>query len=130
MKVACELVNAIILPSVRAWIAREAIENFGMKQKDVAEYLGITKAAVSQYIKRKRGNIELGEMERKHLAPLIEDVVKKIASNKISEFELMKALCKVCYHLRISLTLCKLHTTIEPELKDVKCKLCEDLYSK
>ncbi|MDW8045488.1 MAG: helix-turn-helix domain-containing protein [Nitrososphaerota archaeon] len=129
MKTTCELVSTLILPTIRAWIAKEAIEKFGMKQKDVAEYLGITKAAVSQYMKKKRGNLKLTEVERERITPLIDNLVKKIASNETSEFELMKALCKICYYLRISLTLCRLHIAMEPGLKKVECKICEGFYN-
>ncbi|MEM3391769.1 MAG: helix-turn-helix domain-containing protein [Archaeoglobaceae archaeon] len=43
-----------ILPAIRAMVAKELIER-GYKIKEVAEMLGLTQAAVSQYLASKRG---------------------------------------------------------------------------
>lgn len=127
MKATCELVSNIVIPSIRAWIAREAVKK-GMKQKDVAKCLGLTRAAVSQYLKKKRANIKLGKRELNEIKPLINNITNKMISGKVTDFDLMKLICKVCISLRSSLILCRLHMKVEPKLKNFNCTFCEELF--
>jgi uncharacterized protein len=55
MKLPCETAIWYTLPQIRADLARELVKG-GMSQKAVAEKLGLTPAAVSQYLHKKRGN--------------------------------------------------------------------------
>jgi len=126
MKTPCELVSNVVLPSVRAWIVRESVKK-GVKQKDVAKGLGLTNAAVSQYLKNKRADIRVSEKELKQIKPLINDITKKLVAGKLTDFDLMKLICKACISLRASLILCKLHMAVEPKLKKINCTFCEEL---
>lgn len=45
------------LPIIRKELVKSMITNFGLSQKEAAERLGITPAAVSQYLSKKRGRI-------------------------------------------------------------------------
>jgi predicted transcriptional regulator len=57
----CEVAAKSVIPALRAMIARELIEDYGMKQELVAERLGITQAAVSKYRHQVRGEaVDLG----------------------------------------------------------------------
>lgn len=56
-KIPCEIVTWYLLPAIRRELSLILITNHGLYQKDVAILLGITDAAVSQYISKKRGNI-------------------------------------------------------------------------
>jgi predicted transcriptional regulator len=55
MKVPCEIILWHILPAIRKEFARGLMKNHGLNQKQVAELLGITPAAVCQYLSDKRG---------------------------------------------------------------------------
>ena len=55
MKVPCEIIMWHILPVIRKEFARNLMKNYGLNQKQVAEVLGITPAAVCQYLSDKRG---------------------------------------------------------------------------
>lgn len=55
----CEYVVWHGLPVLRKEIARCMINDFGLNEKEAAEKLGITPAAVSQYLSGKRGKIEI-----------------------------------------------------------------------
>lgn len=128
MKATCQLVSNVVLPSIRAWVAKEAIQNFWMKQKDVAKYLGLTMAAVSQYLKKRRADVWLGEKELKEIKPFIGNIAKKMASGELTEFDLMKLVRRICTSLRASLILCKLHMKVEHKLKKINCRFCEELF--
>jgi len=53
----CEYIAWNVLPIIRKLIAECMIKNYGLKQKETAEKLGLTPAAVSQYLSGKRGRI-------------------------------------------------------------------------
>jgi len=57
----CEYIVWNGLPIIRRGIALSMINDFGLKQKDAAEKLGITPAAVSQYISGKRGKFDIND---------------------------------------------------------------------
>jgi predicted transcriptional regulator len=59
----CEYVLWNGLPVIRKEITESMITNFGLNQKEVAEKLGITPAAVCQYLSHKRGNIKIDDQE-------------------------------------------------------------------
>ncbi len=56
MKIPCELVVWYLLPTIRKEVARELVSAHGYSQADVARTFGVTDAAVSQYLKNKRGD--------------------------------------------------------------------------
>ena len=47
------------LPAIRREIAESMINDYGLNQKETAEKLGITPAAVCQYVSKKRGRLKI-----------------------------------------------------------------------
>ena len=47
--------TVLLFPAIRAEITRKLINEYAMSQSKIAEILGITQAAVSQYMKSTRG---------------------------------------------------------------------------
>lgn len=74
----CADVHWKILPAISRELAR-GMGKEGMSQKKIAEYFGITSAAVSQYISGKRGG---GRLEKK-TAEACSALAKRIAAGKI-----------------------------------------------
>lgn len=96
-----EIIYWEILPAIRSSMVFEMKEQ-GVSQVQIAQILGITPSAVSQYLKSKRGNFEFSEDFRSE----IRNSVKKL-TNKNSEafaetnrliklFEKSKEICVVC----------------------------------
>ena len=63
MKTPCEIIVWNVVPIIRKEFAKNLIENHNLKQRTVANKLGITEAAVSRYISGKRGAIEITDNE-------------------------------------------------------------------
>ena len=55
----CEYMMWNGLPVIRKEIAESMITNYGLTQKEAAEKLGVTPAAVCQYLSNKRGKIKI-----------------------------------------------------------------------
>lgn len=55
VKVYCEVFTKIFLPAIRALIAEKLIEKYNLTQIEVAKKMGLTQAAISHYLRSKRG---------------------------------------------------------------------------
>ncbi|HJX23825.1 MAG TPA: helix-turn-helix domain-containing protein [Candidatus Bathyarchaeia archaeon] len=127
MRTACELMSTLALPSIRARIAKVAIEKYGMRQKDVALRLGLTRAAVSQYMKEKRAGPTISETHLKSIEDMIDNASMGLAKGELSEFDLTRAFCRMCAALRHSQALCAIHKAREPKLVGKNCLICGDM---
>ena len=94
-QVPCEYIKWYGLPVIRKELARSMINNFGLNQKETAEKLGVTPAAVCQYLSKKRGKIKI--IDDKILLEInnsAEIIIKKGEIIAISE------ICRICRILR------------------------------
>jgi len=93
MKAPCENVVWYVLPAIRSELAKELAK--AMSQKEISEILGITQAAVSQYISNKRGSkIELSDDVRAAIADLADDITGGSADGP------MRGMCEICRKIR------------------------------
>ncbi|MDD5502247.1 MAG: helix-turn-helix domain-containing protein [Candidatus Thermoplasmatota archaeon] len=90
MKMPCELIVWYVLPSIRRDLATK-LKKKGMAQKDIAEKLGITPAAVSQYLKSRRG---LSKFNNKEMETQIGHLADEIAAGRIKD--LQPGICGIC----------------------------------
>jgi len=117
MKPVCEIVVKII-PALRANIARELIENYNMSQAEVAEKLGVSQPAVSQYLRSIRGT------QSKMLKnAFVEREMKKFCQN-IAEGrkEDVFQFCDFCKLIRSNKIICPACKSNYPAMKD--CSIC------
>ena len=114
MKSPCELVVWYLLPAIRSELAK-ALDREHILQKDTAKYLGMTPAAVSQYISGKRG----GDMELPEEITLkINELAKKMINEDMSPFDVMKSICPICIEARKKKILCDLHRKTDECIPD------------
>ncbi|MET1125232.1 MAG: transcriptional regulator [Archaeoglobaceae archaeon] len=89
-----------VLPALRAQVAIELMKR-GYRVKDIADLLGLTQAAVSQYIKSKRGQKGLELIRRSGEAlKVVEELVDDLVAGRITIEDEVDYLCKVCEILR------------------------------
>ncbi len=121
LKSPCEIVIWYVLPSVRSELAKELIK-LGLSQKEAANRLGISEAAISHYIKGKRGKkIDLDKETRND--------VKKLAGEIASSGEdstLVLKTCEICIKVRKNELLCKLHKSLDSV--PANCNICKALF--
>ncbi|NTV91975.1 MAG: helix-turn-helix domain-containing protein [Chlorobiaceae bacterium] len=91
----CEKAVWYHLPQIRADLAIELVRT-GMTQSQAAKKLGVTPAAVSQYIHKKRG---MQLPKTRHYRQEIKAAVKKIREDD-SPKELLFIVCKCCQLLQ------------------------------
>ena len=102
---------------MRKDLARFFVENYKLKQKEAAKILGVTEAAVSQYVKSKRANDV--RFTKKELAE-----IKKTAKIILEDRSmLMEGIYKLCIAFRGSKTVCDFHRNKDGAIsKD--CEIC------
>ena len=92
----CEYMMWNGLPVIRKEIAESMIRDFGLSQKEAAAKLGITPAAVCQYVSRKRGKIDITDQ-------IVLKEIKTSAQNIINNGEkglIISETCRICKILR------------------------------
>ncbi len=89
-----------VLPALRAKVALELIDR-GYRVKDVADLLGLTQAAVSQYINSKRGQKGMEILSKSEKAnKVVKELVDDLVSGKITMEDEVDYLCRICELLR------------------------------
>lgn len=98
MKTTCEIMSQKVLPAIRAEIARIMIDEYGCTQNDVAETLGLSRAAVSQYRSEKRGaDVDFSEDTEKEIKTFSAKLVKGLSTR-----DKVAGMCKICKFVQIS----------------------------
>ena len=77
-KITCEFMIWEGLPFIRKELAKSLIYNFGLCQREAAELLGLTPAAVCQYLSKNRCKINIVD---KKILTEINKSAKKIINN-------------------------------------------------
>ena len=105
----CEYMMWNGLPVIRREIAESMIKKHGLNQKETAEKLGLTPAAICQYISKKRGKIEIkDELIIKEIEISAERIIKNNSECIIPET------CRICKIMR------------SREIHPLFCKSCDE----
>jgi predicted transcriptional regulator len=94
VKINCEESVWFVLPLIRKEFARCLIEDHGLTQRKAAEKLGITEAAVSQYISKKRGDFKLTD---KTIQREIKTSTARIVAGDLAVMKVET--CRICHLL-------------------------------
>ncbi len=85
LQLPCEVSVKEILPAVRSIVAEKLVKERNMSEYKVASIMGLTPAAVSNYIKSKRGSGLRYILEKDpKFMKILSEVVDRIASNNTS----------------------------------------------
>lgn len=95
MKTPCELIFWNGLPTIRKELAESLVHQHDFNQKETAEALGITPAAVSQYLSKKRGKVKI--VNKKILKEINEsaEIIKENGKDSV-----VTETCRICRILR------------------------------
>ena len=103
MKMPCEVIMWYILPGIRREITKSLLKN-GLSQREVAKKLGITDAAVSQYLSEKRGRVEI--KDKKILAEIKNSAKRIVAGDRTMMIE---ETCRICNLIKSSKTMPRIY---------------------
>jgi len=124
MLMPCEVAVKSVVPSIRAFVATELTQSYNMKQKDVAELLGITQTAVSKYTRQVRGAV-LKIDQTEEIQSMMKKIASQLANGDITRPALVVKLCEVCKTVRQTGIMCNLCKRSDPTINVKKCLVCK-----
>ncbi|TMH96775.1 hypothetical protein E6H37_01780 [Candidatus Bathyarchaeota archaeon] len=118
----CEVAAKSVIPALRAMVARNLIEDYGMKQELIAERLGVTQAAVSKYRHQVRG--EAIDLEA---ADEVRQISSEIASTLVRDpnpLDISRKFCQACTDIRALGLMCETCRKVDPSWDVEHCTIC------
>ncbi|KXA95877.1 hypothetical protein AKJ65_00025 [candidate division MSBL1 archaeon SCGC-AAA259E19] len=101
MRPPCEIVATKVLPAIRTVLVKDLINRHELSQKEVAESLGVTQAAVSQYLSSTRGDRDLEDkLKNSKLFGRIRELSDKIAEGNPQKSQISEDFCDICRLIR------------------------------
>jgi predicted transcriptional regulator len=123
MLMPCEVAVKSLVPSIRSAVAKELTGTYGLKQRQVANLLGVTQTAVSKYTRGVRGTVlKIEEVEE--VQPIVKETVVLLANGSISRYELAGRFCEICEIIRRKRLLCEFCKRSDPSIDIQKCFVC------
>ena len=84
MRFEVEVISEEILPAIRSMMATRLSDDYGLNQEEIADKLGLTQPAVSQYLSTSRANRDIVRKLENDMQVdvLIDDATEKAANDK------------------------------------------------
>jgi predicted transcriptional regulator len=118
-----------LIPAIRSILARKLTREYNLKEELVAKVLGVTQAAVSNYIRGTRGDTQL--MTRLSSTPqimvMIEEIACDLATNKLYTPSTMAKFVELCNYMRYTFIICDVHHSIESQIDEQICETCKGI---
>jgi len=109
MKPPCMIVTSQVLPAVRVLVAKDLIETHELKPTVVASKMGLTPAAVTQYVSGARGGKLIRALrESERVKRLLDRLVNELLKAQPDRRTAMAAVCELCRVVREERMLCQL----------------------
>lgn len=119
----CEIAVKVVVPAIRSALAQELTRTYGLKQREVANLLGLTQTAVSKYTTGVRGRVIKVEKIREAQIRLRE-IAGLLAEGHISKYQLAVKVCSTCEVIRHKRIMCESCLRVDPAIIVEKCVVC------
>ena len=129
MLLPAEIESKTLIPALRAILAKSLAENHSIREDEISKMLGVTQAAVSNYIRGTRGDPSLIAklLAEKQVAELIEDLSDNLASDRAYTPASLSKFIGLCNYIKSSLLICEIHHNLESDIDEQVCKECESM---
>lgn len=117
-----EIVVERFVPTARAMLATE-LDSLGLTQEEIADRLGVSQAAVSQYV---RGDVTVEERFAgdERLQAAVESIAEGFATDTMDSYEALGELLAVIRAFEDRGPICAVHEEEMPALAGLGCDLC------
>jgi predicted transcriptional regulator len=132
MLLPAEIETKTLIPALRAILAKKLIEEHGIGEEEVSKLLGVTQAAISNYVRGTRGDPILINklLEIKEVSEMINDISSNLASNMAYTPSSLSKFIGLCNYIKSSLLICDIHHNLETNIDEAICKECENMLLK
>ena len=113
-------------------IYQELAEKHGIREDEISKMLGVTQAAVSNYIRGTRGDPELIKklLTEDQVSEMIFEISDDLSSDKAYSPSSLSKFIGLCNYIKSSLLICDIHHNLESNIDEAVCKECENMLLK
>jgi len=132
MLLPAEIESRTLIPALRAILSKRLSEKYNIHEDEISKMLGVTQAAVSNYIRGTRGDPKLIEKleGEKQVTEMLTDICENLSSDKAYTPSSLSKFIGLCNYIKSSLLICDIHHNLESNIDDEVCKECENMLLK
>ncbi len=132
MLLPAEIESKTMIPALRAILARKLADQHKIREDEISKMLGVTQAAVSNYIRGTRGDPKLISQlsSQKQIVEMIDEISENLASNRAYTPASLSKFIGICNYIKTSLLICDIHHNLESNIDEAICKECESMLLK
>jgi len=132
MLLPAEIESKTMIPALRAILAKKLADEHKIREDEISKMLGVTQAAVSNYIRGTRGDpkLILQLSSQKQIVEMIDEISENLASNKAYTPASLSKFIGICNYIKTSLLICDIHHNLESDIDEAICKECETMLLK
>jgi predicted transcriptional regulator len=132
MLLPAEIETKTLIPALRAILAKKLMEMYNIQEEDISKMLGVTQAAISNYIRGTRGNPELITklLSIKEVSDMIDEIASNLSTNMAYTPASLSKFIGLCNYIKSSLLICDIHHNLETNIDEAVCKECENMLLK
>ena len=132
MLLPAEIESKTLIPALRAILAKKLAETHNIREDEISKMLGVTQAAVSNYIRGTRGDPQLIEKlgREEQVAKMLDELSDSLASDMAYTPSSLSKFIGLCNYIKSSLLICDIHHNLESNIDEKICKECENMLLK
>ena len=132
MLLPAEIESKTLIPALRAILAKKLAEDHSIREDDISKMLGVTQAAISNYIRGTRGDPALIAklLAEKQVSILINELTDSLSSDMAYTPSSLSKFIGLCNYIKSSLLICEIHHNLESNIDEKVCKECENMLLK
>ena len=126
MLLPAEIESKTLIPALRAILAKKLAEDHNIREDEISKMLGVTQAAISNYIRGTRGDPSLIAklLAEKQVSQLIDELCDHLSSGLAYTPSSLSKFIGLCNYIKSSLLICEIHHNLESNIDEQICKEC------
>lgn len=127
-----EIESKTLIPALRAILAKKLAEEHSVREDEISKMLGVTQAAISNYIRGTRGDPKLIQklVADEQVSQMLNDLSDRLASDMAYTPSSLAKFISLCNYIKSSLLICEIHHNLESNIDEAICKECENMLLK
>jgi len=127
-----EIESKTLIPALRAILAKKLAVGHKIREDEISKMLGVTQAAVSNYIRGTRGDPQLIQklLAEEQVSKMIDELTDSLSSDMAYTPSNLSKFIGLCNYIKSSLLICDIHHNLETDIDEKVCKECENMLLK
>ncbi len=127
-----EIESKTLIPALRAILAKKLAKDHKIREDEISKMLGVTQAAVSNYIRGTRGDPQLIQklLAEEQVSKMVDELTDSLSSDMAYTPSNLSKFIGLCNYIKSSLLICDIHHNLETDIDEKVCKECENMLLK